>query len=246
MSVLPVDIMESDWQREQNSPALRSRFEEWREVEPALARFSGPAETVRFLHSGRPSAAKDPVLLALLVRAREDPLAGQMVLQGIRPGLKRLAGRMLVNVSEREELWALLFEVIWERIRSYPVARRPVRVASNLLLDTLHKTVDELEKRPQDGLLPGRQTEGDVDALLKRAVRAGAISKEEAEVILESRIDGVDLAELARSAGVSYNTMKLRRQRAERRVLVFLGYRPVPRGQQNRPSSSARVVRRRS
>ncbi len=82
----------------------------------------------------------------------------------------------------------------------------------------------------------------DVDALLDGAVRACAITREEAEVILSSRFDGVELADLARSAGVSYNTMKVRRHRAERRLLLFIGYRPVTRGHQNWPSSFARVA----
>jgi DNA-directed RNA polymerase specialized sigma24 family protein len=236
MSTLPVDVMESDWQREQHSPLLRSQFACWREAEPALARFRTPGEAVRFLHSGLPARATDPVLLALLARARDDPLAGRVVLQGIRPGLKRLAGRILVDAREREQLWALVFEVAWERIRGYPVERRRVRVASNLLLDTLHKTVDELERRPREGLLPVRQADGDVEALLKRAVEAGAISDKDAQLILRSRIDRVDLALLARAAGVPYNTIKLRRQRAERRLLVFFGHRPVPRGHQKGPS----------
>jgi DNA-directed RNA polymerase specialized sigma24 family protein len=82
----------------------------------------------------------------------------------------------------------------------------------------------------------------DVDALLDGAVRACAITREEAEVILSSRFDGVELADLARSAGVSYNAMKVRRHRAERRLLLFIGYRPVTRGHQNWPSSFARVA----
>ena len=86
--------------------------------------------------------------------------------------------------------------------------------------------------------------EGDVDGLLDRAVKAGALAEEEAQIILKSRIDGVSVEESARLAGVSYNTMKLRRQRAERRLLVFFGHRPVPRGQQNRPFSQRRTGRR--
>ena len=147
----------------------------------------------------------------------------------------------------------MMFAAVWEEIRGYPLERRPRRVAANLLLDTLHLTLEELGRESAwravwlgnldtDRSAAPEEIEGDVDGLLGDAVRACAISSEEAEVILSSRIDGVPLADLARSAGVSYNTMKLRRQRAERRLLLFLGFRPVPRGQQNRPSSLARVA----
>jgi DNA-directed RNA polymerase specialized sigma24 family protein len=198
-------------------------------------------------------AEKDAVLCALLRWARLEPIGARVVLEAIRPGLLNLSARIMRDAREREELWSAMFAAVWEGIRRYPVERRPRRVAANLLLDTLHLTLDQLGRESawrnvalgsldSDRRPAPEKFDGDVDGLLGDAVRACAISPDEAEVILSSRIDGVDLADLARSAGVSYNTMKLRRQRAERRLLLFLGFRPVPRGQQNRPSSLARVA----
>jgi DNA-directed RNA polymerase specialized sigma24 family protein len=256
-----IDLLERDWQRELNTPLLRTRFCMWREREPALSRFADPAALVHFLRGPGAHADKDAVLCALLRWARQEPVGARVVLEAIRPGLLRLAGRVLVDAREREDLWALLFEVAWEEIRGYPVERRPRRVAANLLLDTLHRIVGELRRgrvaqaalsfdAAQDDVPASGDGDadvvddvdgGEVDALLDRAVRAGAITPGEAQVILASRFDGAALASLASSSGVPYNTMKLRRQRAERRLLVFLGHRPVPRGQQYRPSSGARV-----
>ena len=39
------------------------------------------------------------------------------------------------------EVWSLLLAHAWERICSYPLARRPERVAANLLYDTLRDTL---------------------------------------------------------------------------------------------------------
>jgi DNA-directed RNA polymerase specialized sigma24 family protein len=83
--------------------------------------------------------------------------------------------------------------------------------------------------------------DGDVDDLLAEAVAAGAVSEDESELILETRIDGASLGELAESRGVKFDTLKHRRHRAERRLLVFLG-QPVPYRAPDRPFSSARVV----
>ena len=58
---------------------------------------------------------------------------------------------------------------------------------------------------------------------MRRAVAAAAISEEEAELILRTRIDGADLRALADEAGLAYNTLVVRRLRAERRLLLFLG-----------------------
>lgn len=256
-----VDTIETDWRRLRRSVLLERRYSCWREREPALCGLAGPVVLLRYLHApGRASEDKDRVLCALLRQARVDPLAGRVVLQAILPGLKRIAGRTLIDVRELEELWSLLLAAAWARICGYPVERRPRRVAANLLLDTLSDALRELRKTSSAHarFMPAGRTPppppesastheehdkdgGDVEALLDSAVAAGALDREQADLILESRIDGVPLWLLAARASVPYNTLKLRRQRAERRLLVFLGYRPVPRGQQNRPSSGARV-----
>jgi DNA-directed RNA polymerase specialized sigma24 family protein len=253
---LPVDVLDADWRREASAPLMRARFAAWRDAEPALSRFGDVVSLLRFMRRPGSGAGKDGVLRALLARARHERLAARVVLQLITPGLKRLAGEILTDARDRDELWSALLAVAWEQIRTYPVERRPRRVAANLLLDTLHRTLAELARQTRRSIAEVAQSvegagwpcadERDVDALLERAVAAAAITPREAEVILVTRIDGIRLSDVARQQGVSYNTMKLRRQRAERRLLAFLGYVPVPRGQQRRPSSGARVARRAS
>jgi DNA-directed RNA polymerase specialized sigma24 family protein len=251
---LPDDSLESDWQQVVHSALLTDRFRVWRVKEPALARFVDATALVRFMRRPGPRAEKDAVLCALLTWAKDESIGARVVLETIRPGLLNLSARIMRDAREREELRSTMYLAAWEGIRSYPLARRPRRVAANLLLDTMHRTLVELGR--ESAWLASRsiaslesqpsaepeEIDAGVDSLLEAAVRAGAVSADEAEAILASRIDGIDLADLARCAGVSYNAMKLRRQRAERRLLVFLGYRPVPRGRQNRPSSLARVA----
>jgi DNA-directed RNA polymerase specialized sigma24 family protein len=249
----PIAALESDWQHGLHSEELNARFRVWQSKKPVLARFAGPAAVVSFARGTSSRADKDAVLGALLVWAKHEAIGARLVLEIIRPGLLNLSSRIMRDSRDREELCSMMFLAIWEAIRSYPLARRPRRIAANLLLDTLRQTLAQsadasawraawsfasVETR-DNGV---EEVDGDVDGLLDRAVRAGAVTRDEAELILFSRIDGVELSELARTASSSYNTMKLRRQRAERRLILFLGYRPVPRGRQNRPSSLARVA----
>ena len=254
MPCLPDDSLESDWKQASHSALFTARFRVWRVKEPELTRFADATALVRFMRRQGARAEKDAVLCALLRWARDEPIGARVVLEAIRPGLLNLSARIIRDAREREELRSTIHLSVWEGIRSYPLARRPRRVAANLLLDTMHRTLVELGRESawlasrsfasgegQPSAAPGA-VDADVDSLLETAVRAGAVSADEAEAILASRIDGIDLTELARRAGVSYNAMKVRRQRAERRLLVFLGYRPVPRGRQNRPSSLARVA----
>jgi DNA-directed RNA polymerase specialized sigma24 family protein len=248
------DALQSDWQQVLHSPLLGARFRAWRVREPALARFIDAAALMRFMRGPGSRVEKDAVLCALLEWAKDESIGARVVLETIRPGLLNLSARIMRDTRERDELRATILLTVWEGIRRYPLARRPRRVAANLLLDALHRTLVELGRESawlaarsfagvesQDSGAP-KEIDADVDALLDGAVRAGAVSTDEAEVILSTRIDGVELTDLARSTGVSYNTMKMRRQRAERRLLLFLGHRPVPRGRQRRPSLLARVA----
>lgn len=232
MPTLPVDILERDWQRELNGPQLHSRFAAWREAEPALSSFQNPAGVLRFLRRAGSSGRKDEVLCALLRRARWEPVAGRVALEAMLPGLKNLAGRLLIDVRDRDELWSALLACAWERIRTYPVERRPRRVAANVLLDSMRGTLAAFASARRDPAaraenLPGyaeaRSESGGVDALLDAAISAGAITPDEAELILATRVDGLPLSTLARSEGLRCDTLRHRRGRAERRLRFFLG-----------------------
>jgi DNA-directed RNA polymerase specialized sigma24 family protein len=234
------------------SRPLALRLLEWGRRERALARFRSPEELVRFLRKPGCWAAKDAVLGALLARARVEPLAGRVVLEAILPGLKRTAERVILDAHDREELWQLLLACVWEQIRTYPLERRPGRIAANLLLDTRRRALDEFtrERLPRSELpaeplavpATAAELESDVQVLLDRAVAAGAITYEEAELILRTRIDGLSVTAVADEHGLPYITAYMRRHRAERRLLVFLGYRPVKKAGRKAHCSSARVV----
>jgi hypothetical protein len=130
--------------------------------------------------------------------------------------------------------------------------RRPSRIAAHTLLDTLQNPTRELKRQRRyneqfRGELPAERTafapvDGDIERLLRRAVNAAAISEEEAELILRTRIDGADMNALARESGISYHALNTRRLRAEKRLLLFLGYGPVTFRGSKAPLSSARVV----
>jgi DNA-directed RNA polymerase specialized sigma24 family protein len=245
---VPLDQLEQELRRELSGAALTARYADWARDEPALARFAGPLQLLRFLRSRPAPACSDAVLRALLAHVRSEAIAGRLVLHALLPGLKAIARRTLAGTEEREELWSALLTSVWEQIRSYPLERRPRRIAANLLLDTLHHTLrsirasrgseppTDLESRELRAAWP-EADDRDVDVLLGEAVAAGAINRQEAELVAVTRFDGIPLAHLASVSGQPYNRLKVRRQRAERRLLVWLGFPPVPRRPQKRPFS---------
>ena len=247
-----IERLEAEWPALASGP-LQLRLRAWSEQELALAGFATPQQLLRHLLSmdGSPRL-KDETLAALLRQAQSDPLAARVVLQALLPGLKSLARRILFEAGERDEVWSALLAHCWERIRSYPLDRRPARIAANILLDALKKTTYELkrERRNRDEVTNDASTaqlaqlpvDRDVERLLQRAVEAAAISADEAELILHTRIDRADMHVLAANAGLTYHALNTRRLRAEKRLLLFLGHSPVTFRGRKRPFSSARAV----
>lgn len=69
---------------------------------------------------------------------------------------------------------------------------------------------------------PPPPTAGHPDFVLARAVAAGAISRLDAEVIGETRLEDVPLRDWAETQGISYVAARQVRSRGERRLLVWL------------------------
>ncbi|MCR6488315.1 sigma-70 family RNA polymerase sigma factor [Amycolatopsis sp. OK19-0408] len=78
--------------------------------------------------------------------------------------------------------------------------------------------VDDLEF----GSAPPPRQEDHPDLVLAEAVRAGAITTEEAGLISETRVGEVPLADAAHARGVRYKTAQQRRNRAEHRLVAYL------------------------
>jgi DNA-directed RNA polymerase specialized sigma24 family protein len=227
----PVQSLDHDWQQLARS-LLPARLRSWAQTEAALAPFGQPRPLIGFLRGPATPAAKDAVLRALVRIARDEPLASRVVLEALAPGLTRLAERVIFDERDRDELWALILAHAWQQIRRYPLERRPRKIAANLILETRRAALAEfMRERQRRCELPRRPlTEraaapagGDVDTLLARAVAAGAITPQEAELILQTRIDEMPLRQLAAEQRVAYHTLKVRRLRAEKRLLLFLG-----------------------
>jgi hypothetical protein len=235
-----VNQLEREWPiLEQQSVARALR--DWQHCQPPLLPFQTARQLLRFLHAA-PAEQTDPLFLALLTLAREDVLAGRFLLQAILPALRAQAERIRHQNGQRDELWELLLFYAWEAICCYPLCRR-LRVAANLVLQVLHATTRELHrphsKREEPfahALLDDVLTRAGFahvdgcalcgpDLPVLEALAARLISERDAELILQSRVDGVRLPELAHAFAVSYHALRQRRQRAEQQLRGLLDAR---------------------
>jgi DNA-directed RNA polymerase specialized sigma24 family protein len=222
-----VSALECEWQPLAHR-ALADALASWRLEQPALRRFTSPQQLLRFLHGAAP-AESDAPLLALLSLAPRDGLAGRLLLQAILPALRSQAVRIRCGREEQEELWELLLFFAWEAISCYPAHQRRRRVAGNLVLQVLHRTTRELHRTSDQpaGLWPTRRrgavgtrpfVSADREALLRVAVARGAIGERDAELILQTRVDGISLRLVSAVQGVGYDALRKRRQRAEQQL----------------------------
>lgn len=174
-------------------------------------------------------AGADRVLLALVARVvhHDDQLAARVLLQLLLPGTRVLARRWATR-TDRAEAAAAAVTAVYDRIRTYPLASRPGRIAANILLDAAKYGTAALSTslpgRPLAGAgdLGDRATDPDhihpadeLGRLLLDAVHTGHLSAEDAHLIATARIAGTPLTAVAARRGAPVRELQRRRKRAE-------------------------------
>ena len=211
-----------------------------------------PARRIRldvllaFLLDGSSFAVRDAVWAAIVGRARHDERWKLAAVGMAIPALRRAANRHACGFEgDVEELDA---EVLAGFLGHLSVVDVELPGIMNKLrwaawrggheYVQAHCRVQDVEKATAEsaGLV---RPAGHPDLVLSRAVDAGVISESDAELICATRLDGEDMAAFAERSGLSYNAVKIRRQRAEQRLAAFLTDAPRPRADQAR----VRVIR---
>jgi hypothetical protein len=153
-----------------------------------------------------------------------------VLLQLLLPGARRLARRWWA-LGDHNERAAAVVLAVFHRIKNYPLARRPGRVAANILMDAtreLRRSVPRVAAVPHaDPLIlqqpralrledtPTPDPSDELTEVLCDAVHAGVVGTDDAELIARSRIAGDRVADIAAGRGLRPRTLWDRRQRAE-------------------------------
>lgn len=148
----------------------------------------------------------DAVLLALLHhQSTGDRLAGRVVVQAMVPKL------VLMAVRDPEATFDDHLAALWVRVATYPVARRPRRVAANLALDTL-KSITSARPRAVASL-PGVVVPdplADATTVLDAGVRLGVIDGLTRRTLEVVYVDGRTSHAAADVLGVSADSVRWR------------------------------------
>lgn len=209
----------------------------------ALARWAGDehlaAPTLDALVAritSAPPADADAALVALVRRAVEgDVVAAWATLRCLQPAIAALASRFCWRTN-RADVAAELLSYAWERIATYPVSRRPSKVAANVILDVRKRYLSAVvrptaevtleEDAPSTGSASSAEDEAlarleppiDVRSALRHvvnsAVDANDITPETAEVFWRHRVLGHSVAAIAADTGVTDDAVRRRVHRA--------------------------------
>jgi len=202
----------------------------------ALAGVASPAGLVDAVRSAT-SEETDVVLLHLATDSvAGSKIAARTLLQLLLPGACRLAARWWA-LGDAEERAACAVAAVYERIRRYPVDRRPRSVAANILMDAgqdlwraakratqyaSHTVVVDPQVLPATRREPEPTPAEELTWLVVEAVEAGVIEVEEAQLILATRVGADDLPAMARRLGAKLRTLQWRRQSAEATLVTKL------------------------
>jgi hypothetical protein len=214
--------LDADWQRLCRSRAAAQALRRWAEEDGSFA----DVERLDAIgHWGDDRELGERRLRALVRWARWDRVAARAVLQLILPGLVRVAAAC----GDRDpDTGAHLAAFAWQRIRDYPLNRQG-SVAANIVLDarkTLlreRKLLDPVADRTL--LAPSAEDEAISTLVIgevNRAERLGHITSGMAEVIIQTRVGGHTIVELAAQRGLSSHGLLQRRLRAEHRLRDYL------------------------
>ena len=163
----------------------------------------------------------DQYLLQLVRRAAGDELAARIVLQRILPPLLAIARRRgRINRGGINEALTETLSHAWELIRTYPVERRPAKIAANLVRDAEYfafvrnsrrrtlavdiRSSDELERfaEPQ----PGCSASDELWRLLREADENGMTPKR--LDVLRRLANGESFELVAADYGVAIRTVR--------------------------------------
>jgi hypothetical protein len=168
----------------------------------------------------------------LLAQAGDDEDAALEVLALLEPELGVLAGRLVRLGIEADIAHSEAFSVAWEVVAGHRLGpllptkmcfvrvvwtelRRELRVRRDRGIELVPLT-DEIDVAAPDA----EPAESGV-ALLDAAVSAGVLTAGQAVVVVQTRIEGRDLAEAAMALGRPYQAVRKDRQRAERTLVSF-------------------------
>jgi hypothetical protein len=213
------DVLDQEWRTLNLQPSTAATYKTWQDHTPLFGLWPGPDALMWAARRCGESAVSDTLLAHLAARANNDDLAARTVLQALVPGLKLIVARHHW-LTDPEDLEATTVAIAWERIRNYPIRRRPRRIAANIILDTGQRLRRSLPDRLRSELPTGTAnvSTDDYDLIDTIDLTRRTVDPLTADVILRTRCLDQPVRALADDYELTASALRERRRRGEIRV----------------------------
>ncbi|WP_298329939.1 hypothetical protein [Haloactinopolyspora sp.] len=221
-----------EWARLRADTAAEATVRRWAREHEALSGCRSLTDVETLVRSS--DRERCNLILLTLVRLAHagDDLAGRTVLQLMLGKAIRIAASRC-GLDTQHSLEEAAISALWTAIATYPVERRPTKVAANLAMDTLRAVTGELAYHRSETILgpetfeaveAHRDDSADVELLqlLVWAVERGTVSAADATLILDIYTPAPGEAGGAAAAerhGLSWPAARQRSSRAVRKIV---------------------------
>lgn len=131
----PITLLQREWDRLRYCPRTLQRVNDWKVVDHPLLSLDELLILAGF-RGAKCDEAADQVLAAIVRRAHADQLAARIVLQRVFPPMLAIARRRgKIRALGFDYAFSLVLSHAWEVIRTYPIERRPSKIAANIVRD---------------------------------------------------------------------------------------------------------------
>jgi hypothetical protein len=217
--------LDAEWEVLVRSAAARAATTRWA-GDPVLGPQPDLSGIVAVLRAGGADpAGADQLLGALAARASADDVALRVMLQALLPGLANVAKRLGRGVVDETLEADVIVEAV-ERIRHYPLGRRPRAIAANVVLDVFGRIArrrtgrdDWTTVRLHDGrpvVEPDPSLE--VMELVRDAHEGGWLRPADTELLLSIAVGRDTLGQRAEREQTTYAAVHERWRRARERL----------------------------
>jgi hypothetical protein len=223
--------IEAEVREHRATGALEADFRRWQEEREPLRRFNDLEELISACREGTSPEATDLALGALAATAREgDRSAGIFLVWLLLPGLlSARSGLRGGDAFPREDIDAELAAGVWEAAAGLDppqcsVARRLINAARWRTLVAMRRSIEWAERTLEldvelAAYADGRGWRDEPEEVLDVAVRDGALSPEDAELLMATR---ATIRALSEKLGLSLKGVQTRRFRARQRFRAWM------------------------
>ena len=228
--------IQKDFESCLSTPSVRNLFEILRKEEDAFRAFdcldlflaTMRNRSLEYFHT------QDACLWTLVshIQSSLHPEAGlSLITYLLAPGLQAILRKLKRNRVELREAWSDLWWGFHQTVMRYPLARRRHKVASNLIMDTQHKVfrsrqaeVDRLSRlEPLDNHEftnePGFDDPSYINAhRLIDGEEITGFAEADMALVIGTRVYDEDMHDVADRLGISYEAVRKRRQRVEKKI----------------------------